>query len=169
MKKLLIVLLTFAALAIMCTYIFIPSKIKISSLVTGPANGIAAHRILMDDDNWGKWWPYEKLFRLEKTSFKLTKKMYNSFEFMIYKGNDSVLSQLQIIPVDLDSVNLVWSGEIQTGNNPVKRLGHYNTATAIKKDLDFLLDSLIDFVNDQKNIYGFIINELFGWWEKKSN
>jgi len=159
MKKLLIVLLTFAALAIMCSYIFIPSKIKISSVVTGPANGIAAHRVLMDDDTWVKWWPNEKVFFLEKTSFKLTKKMFNSFEFMIYKGNDSLISQLQIIPVDLDSANLVWSCEIPTGNNPVKRFGRYNIATAIKKDLDFLLDSLIGFVSNHKNIYGFIINE----------
>ena len=159
MKKLLIVLLTFAAIAIMCSYIFIPSKIKISSVVNGPANSIAAHRVLMEDDTWVKWWPYEKLFQLEKTSFKLTKKMFNSFEFMIYKGGDSVVSQLQFIGINPDTLSLVWSCELETGNNPIGKLSHYKNAVTIKKNLDLLLDSLFGFVSDQKNIYGFRVKQ----------
>jgi len=159
MKKLLIILLTFAALAILCSYIFIPSKIKISSISTGQVNSVAAHRVLMDDDTWIKWWPNEKAFQLRETSFRLTQKMLNSFELMICKGGDSILSQVQIIPVNFDSVTLIWSSEIQTGNNPVKRFGHYNTAVKIKKDLDLLLDSLASFLSAPKNIYGFVVKK----------
>ena len=159
MKKIVVALVILVVLAVAASYIFISSKIKISSIATVPANSIAAHRVLMDDETWVKWWPYEKTFQLDKTSFRLSKKMLNSFEFIIYKGSDSIVSQLQLIAVNLDTVSLLWSCEIETGNNPVERVSHYYTAVAIKKNLDFLLDSLGEFISDHKNIYGFRVKK----------
>ncbi len=159
MKKFITLLLTFAALIIIVIFIFIPSKIKISSITKGNANGIAAHRILMNDETWAKWWPYEKVFQLDKTNFKLNKKMFNSFELTLYNGGDSVVSQLQFIVINLDTLNLVWSCELETGNNPIERFLHYKKARTIKKNLDLLLDSLIAFLSDQKNIYGFRVKK----------
>ncbi len=160
MKKLFVTLVIIVVLVVAVSYIFIPTKIKISSIVTSTANSIGAHRILMNDETWAKWWPYEKAFQLEKTNFKLTKKMINSFEVMIYKGGDSIVSQLQLISVAIDTVSLLWSCELEAGNSPVKRLLYYNTAIAIKKNLAFLLDSLSAFVSDQKNIYGFRVKNV---------
>jgi len=160
MKKVIITLLTIAALAITGVFIFIPSKIKVSSVKVVLANELASHRILMDEANWAKWWPNEKVFQLDKTSFKLTQKMLNGFELEISGKDEPVASRLMILPRVSDSITLSWSCDIQSGNNPLKRISAYNTASEIKKDLDKLLQSLAAFLSDQKNIYGFEIKEV---------
>jgi hypothetical protein len=160
MKRSIIILLTIAALAIMGIFIFIPSKIKVSSFVLVHANNHASHRMLMNEGNWTKWWPDEKVFQLDKTRFKLTKKMLNAFEVEISVSADPVTSRLMLLPTLSDSISLTWSCEIQSGNNPLKRISAYNTASSIKKDLDKLLQSLGAFLSDQKNIYGFEIKEV---------
>jgi hypothetical protein len=155
MKKVIITLLTIAALAIAGVFIFIPSKIKVSSVILVQANELASHRILMDEANWAKWWPNEKAFQLDKTSFKLTQKMLNGFELEILGKGEPVASRLMILPMVSDSITLSWSCDIESGNNPLKRISGYSTASVIKKDLDKLLQSLAAFLSDQKNIYGF--------------
>ena len=159
MKKIIIILLTIAALAIAGIFIFIPSKIKVSSAIVVHANDLASHRILMDEANWAKWWPNEKAFQLDKTNFKLTQKMLNGFELEISGSDETVASRLMIIPMVSDSITLSWSCNIVSGNNPLKRISGYRTASTIKKDLDKLLKSLGSFLSDQKNIYGFEITE----------
>ncbi len=160
MKKLLIGSLVLVTVVILASYVIIPSKIKVSSITIANANDIAAHRVLMDEGNWAKWWPNKKAFQLDETRFWLTQKMLNSFDLMIYNEGDSVNSQLQLILVNTDSVNLVWSFEIASGNNPMKRFSHYYAATAIKKKLDFLLDSLAAYLSDKRNIYGFDVKKV---------
>lgn len=160
MKKIIITLLTIAALAIMAIFIFIPSKIKISSVKVILANDLASHRILLNEANWAKWWPNEKLFQLDKTSFKLTQKMLNGFELEISGKDKPLTSRLMIIGMVSDSITLTWSCDIESGNNPLKRISAYNKASDIKKDLDKLLQSLGAFLSDQKNIYGYEIKEV---------
>ncbi|TMI65119.1 MAG: hypothetical protein E6H07_04140 [Bacteroidetes bacterium] len=160
MKKVIIILLTIAALAIAGVFIFIPSKIKVSSATVVLANELASHRILMDEANWAKWWPNEKVFQLDKTSFKLTQKMLNGFELEISGKGEPVASQLMILPMASDSIKLSWSCDIESGNDPLKRISGYNRASVIKKDLDKLLQSLAKFLSDQRNIYGFEIKEM---------
>jgi hypothetical protein len=160
MKKIIIVLLTIAVLVIAGVFIFIPSKIRVSSVFMVQANELASHRILMDEANWKKWWPGEKKFQLGKTRFKLTEKMISGFNLEISGTDKPVLSRLMIIPAHTDSITLNWSCEIQSGNNPLKRLAAYNTASAIKKNLDELVKDLGAFLSDQKNIYGFEIKEM---------
>ena len=46
----------------------------------------------------------------------------------------------------------------QAGNNPFKRIEHYQTAKKIKNDMYVLLDSFKTFIQSTKNIYGFDIN-----------
>ena len=122
MKKVIITLLTIAALAITGVFIFIPSKIKVSSVKVVLANELASHRILMDEANWVKWWPNEKAFQLDKTSFKLTQKMLNGFELEISGKGEPVASRLMILPMVSDSITLSWSCDIESGNNPLKRI-----------------------------------------------
>jgi len=160
MKKGIIILLTFAALALAGIFIFIPSTIKVSSVSKVHANSEGAQRVLMNDNNWANWWPSDKVFQLDGSSYRISKKMISGFELMILKGSDSVASQLLVIGVNTDTTVLTWGCELETGNNPIKRLSGYFNAVAIKKDINFLLDSLKAFLGDQKNIYGFVANQV---------
>lgn len=159
MKKLSALILFFVVVAVAASYIFIPSTIKISSIATVTANSNAVHRILMNDETWAMWWPYKNESQLQKINFKLSKKMLNSFEIILYDGNDSVVSLLQFVPVNLDTLNLSWSCELQTRGNPINRFSNYYDAVTTKKKLDFLIDSLCVFIADQKNIYGFNVKK----------
>jgi hypothetical protein len=49
-------------LAILSSYVFVPSKIKISAVATGHTSTDAAYRFLLDNANWKKWWPGSKTF-----------------------------------------------------------------------------------------------------------
>jgi hypothetical protein len=160
MKKGIIILLTIAALAIAGIFIFIPSKIKISSVSKVHANSEGAQRVLMNEDNWTKWWPSEKAFQLDGNSYRISKKMISGFELMVSKGADSIASQLLVVGASTDTTVLIWSCELEAGNNPFKRIAGYNRAVSIKKDINLLLDSLNAFLGDQKNIYGFVANQV---------
>jgi hypothetical protein len=160
MKKGIIILLTIAALAIAGIFIFIPSKIKISSVSKTHANSDGALRLLLNDDNWAKWWPSDKVFQLDGSSYSISKKMISGFELMISKDADSVASRLLVIGITVDTTVLTWSCELETGNNPFKRLAGYKKAVAIKKNINLLLDSLQSFLSDQKNIYGIVAKQV---------
>lgn len=160
MKKGIIILLTIAALVIAGIFIFIPSKIRISSIAKAHANNEGAQRVLMDDKNWAKWWPSDKVFQLDGSSYRISKKMISGFELMVSKGTDSLSSQLLLIGVNTDTTVLTLSCELESGNNPFKRMVDYNRATDIKKDFNLLLDSLRSFLSNQKNIYGFVANQV---------
>jgi hypothetical protein len=160
MKKGIIVLLTIAALTIAGIFIFIPSKIKISSVSKVHANSEGSLRVLMDENNWASWWPGEKAFQIGETSFTISKKMITGFELMIRKESDSVAAQLLVIGLNVDTTLLTLSCALQSGNNPIDRIADYKKATLLKKDFNLLLDSLGAFICFQKNIYGFVANQV---------
>ena len=157
MKKVFLILLLFAASAAIASFVFIPSTIKISSVATSPVNHLAAHRVLMNDNVWKQWWPGEEKLSYNGSAFSLTKKMLNSFELLINHKGDTASGVLQIIPVKIDTVRLIWSYNLHTDKNPIKRFAKYQEATTLKKNLDFLLDNLSSYLGKPENIYGFEI------------
>ena len=155
MKKILIILLIIAGLTVLASYIFIPSRIQISSARTVRANNLASHRVLMNDDNWKKWWPGGKQFQIGEMAFDLTQKRINSFELLIPEEKDTISTQLMLIQINPDTSELLWSAALEAGNDPIQRLKSYRKAVEIKRTLDKLLGSLDGFLSDQRNIYGF--------------
>ena len=160
MKKKLIILLTFAATIILASYIFIPSKIKISAIASGHANSKAAQRFLEDDTNWNKWWPGSKPFYFNEFDFRLTKKMLNAFELQILDKKDSLTTLLKILPTDKDSITYLWSCEFECSKNPVTRLMQYFKATRIKESLDILIEHLKNNIAIEENLYGFKVQSI---------
>ena len=132
MKKAFLILLLIAALAAIASFVFIPSTIKISSVATSPVNHLAAHRVLMNDNVWKQWWPGEEKLSYNGSAFSLTKKMLNSFELLINHKGDTASGVLQIIPVKIDTVRLIWSYNLHTDKNPIKRFAKYQEATTLK-------------------------------------
>lgn len=160
MKKILIVLLTFAAIVVIASYIFIPSKIKISAVASGHANSKAVQRFLENDANWNKWWPGSIPFYYNEFDFRLTKKMLNAFELQIPDKKDSLTTLLKILPDDNDSIIYLWSCEFESSKNPVTRLMQYFKATRIKKSLDILIEILKDSLKKEENLYGFRVQSI---------
>lgn len=157
MKKIFFILLSVVVLAIVAVFIFIPSEIKISSVASSSVNQLAAQRVLMNDDVWTSWWPGKKKFTHQGTQFSLTKKMLNAFELSAIHRGDTTSGLLQLIPVNTDTTRLNWVCTLSAGNNPLYRFLKYQEAIALKKNLDFLLNSLSSYLGKKENIYGFTV------------
>lgn len=157
MKKILFIVLSVVVLAAIASFVFIPSDIKISSAAISPVNHMAAHRVLMNDKVWSDWWPREEKLSYNGSGFSITKKMLNSFELSLTQHGVTTSGVLQIIPIKNDTVRLVWSYTLQTDKNPINRFIKYKEATTLKKNLDFLLDTLSSYLGKNENIYGFEI------------
>lgn len=154
MKKLFIVLVMVAAVALVIPYVFIPQKIKITSVAEGSVNINSATRYLLKDENWKKWWPAPNVFHYKNADFQLDKKLMNSFEMLFFYKNDTVKNMLRLIPLGLDSTGFAWSCEIEGGTNPIKRWLQYLKAHQIKRILDVLIKSLKNHLENDENIYG---------------
>ncbi|HLF45122.1 MAG TPA: hypothetical protein VI548_01770 [Chitinophagaceae bacterium] len=157
MKKIFFILLSVVVLAIVAIFIFIPSEIKISSVTSSSVNQLAAQRVLMNDAVWRQWWPGEEKFAYQGTQFSLTKKMLYAFELSIIQRGDTISGLLQLIPVNTDTTRLNWVCTLTAGSNPLYRFIKYLEAIALKKNLDFLLNSLSNFLGKKENIYGFTV------------
>ena len=160
MKKGLIILLTFAGLAVGAVYIFIPSEIKVTAVSSIALSSRAAYRNLAEESNWGKWWPGERAFQYKRQTYRITKKMFDAFELTISLKNDSLRTILQLIPVNTDSVDFSWDCKLTAGNNPVERIRQYRNALSVKKNMDTLLSRMNSFLEKEDNIYGFMVKKV---------
>jgi hypothetical protein len=158
MKKGIIILLTIAVLVLFSSYIFVPSRISVSSAETGFTNPKAAYRYLMDDNNWKECWPDKELFVHNGFRFVLSRKMYNLFEFKMPGDIDSLVTVLQLIPGDKDSTGYLWTCTIQGSTNPVTRWRRYFKAIRIKKTFDYLVKKLSKKLEKEETVYGFRVN-----------
>jgi len=160
MKKIALILLTIAILAILSSYIFVPSKISISAVATGHTSTDAAYRFLLDEGNWKKWWPGSEPFSANGINFRLTKKMFDVFELDLADKNDTIKSYLELLPGDKDSTGYNWFTEIDAGNNPFTKWNAISKQTRIKKTFDHLLDSLKEKLEQEKIVYGFTVKRV---------
>ena len=160
MKKIVASLLTVSALAIAGAYVFIPSTIRISSLSESSKDIKPAYRYLVNGENWPKWWPGMKPFQYNDMSFHITKKKLNSFEIQLLYKKDTIITTLEMIPLNSDSTAYTWSCKIESSKNPFKRWMQYFNATQIKKSLDFLTGSLKNYLENDENIYGFKVQKI---------
>lgn len=159
MKKVFFILLLLLALAVLASYVFIPNNIKVLSVASSSVNYMAAHRVLMNNNAWESWWPGKDKFSYNGSEFDITKKMLNSFELSISRRGDTVYGIVQIIPGNADSIQIGWSCTLLATKNPINRIIKYKEAVALKKDLDFLLTHLSNYLGKKENIYGFEIKQ----------
>lgn len=160
MKKFFFTLFIATFLAVIASYIFIPSKIKISSVTENSMDLEAANRFLIKENNWATWWPGNKPYSLDKLEFNLSKISLYNFTLPFQYKKDSISSNLQLISLSSDSLAFVWSCKMESSNNPYRRWQQYFKAIHIKKTLDKLTSQLKYFLGDEKNVYGFTVKQV---------
>lgn len=163
MKKFIIFLLAFCTLILICIYVFIPGKLKISKIEYVNGNVNSAFRILSDQRAWEKWWPnkdslkstlVENHFFYNGYKYHLTNKFYNSVEVFMEDDNTPVESRINIIRINADSVVLEWKCTMAASRNPVARILNYRKARIIKSNMTFIFSRLRLFLEKKENIYG---------------
>ena len=158
MKKILIILVLLLVVALTAVYLFIPGKIKLEAKISLKAAFPAVSRILIDENNWKKWWPGKIPFNYDKQTYSISEKALSVYDINIYSGKDTVNSRLELVPVKNDSMTINWHAEQVTSNNPFIRFSQFRLANATEKNMNKILQSMKAFLEKTKNIYGFEIN-----------
>ena len=162
MKKMTLILLSALALFCICIYIFIPSKLNISSAIVINTTDNGTERFIIDENNWSKWWNYSATdtkkpassFIVNGDVFRLTEKFYKSAKINIQHGKQQVETKLVIIPLRLDSTGIEWKYVDTMSVNPFTRFMQYLEAKQIKKNMDQVLNNLRLFLAKNENVYG---------------
>jgi hypothetical protein len=167
MKKWLIgsfIILVLLFLAV--SYLFIPQKIFISKAIISNSNDAGVFRFLSNKNNWQKWWPGKAINNtlgpiqeFKGYHFKLDGIQYNALRILIEKNEHTDSSLLYLQPIGADSVNIVWSLSLHTGNNPFYKIDRYFKAKNLRNNLTEILTALQPFISDARSIYGLDIKK----------
>jgi hypothetical protein len=156
MKKFFSVLLLVVVVAIACIYIFIPSNISVSAITIANAPIGSVYRCVNNEKTWQqKLMSNNSLFK----EFTINSTIQNTVDVVLYDGNDTINTKLILIFPGGDSTIIHWDCLLGAGTNPFSRLGTYNKAVEIKKNMDSVLNKLKLLAADPENIYGLHINK----------
>lgn len=170
MKKWLIGIVIFLAVASFLTYLFIPSGISFSHSISLRANPQGLYRNLLNEKSWFKWWPENINDRNNDTLHNQF--FYNGFTYTIdAKKTSSILitiasstvkskTALHLFPIDADSVQMIWEGRIPTSYNPIKRIRVYFKSKQLTNDINFTMKKIDSFFSKTENIYGSDIQQI---------
>lgn len=171
MKKFLLIISVLLLLILSGIYIFIPSKINFGKVTYINGNRNIANRYIDDEKNWGKWWPSDSpniLSSAENSviphnykgyTYTITHKALEGTTILIEHDGNGVNSFLHLIVLKPDSVLVEWKGEIQSTNNPVKRIKNYLLAIEVKKNITEILQSAKSFLENSEKVYGINITQ----------
>lgn len=151
MKKWVISFFILLIVAIASIYLFIPSSLTISSVRVLNCTPGGSFRTISDEKKWAN------LFPADTAKFKIKNSLVNTIYVSIHHDDEIINSVIYLLPYNNDSTAVQWQCKIGTSNNPFTRIQRYQSAVAVKNDMDKLLDNLRCFVQKSENIYGFKI------------
>ena len=164
MKKILLVIFILIVLCLVAVYLIIPANIKISATASAYVIPKNVADCLRDPDTWKKWWPSSEATASGSNEFvsgnyhyKLVQPFTDGAEIEMNKAETNFSSRIFIIPTGKDSSLVEWQTILSGGSNPFRRVTRWFQARDIKKNIQPVLNSLVNFAADTKNIYGFPI------------
>jgi hypothetical protein len=166
MKKLTVILLPFIVIGTICIYIFIPTDLAISEAQVLPFPVKMANRSFNDTAIRKKWWPEnnvvgDKGVLSTRISNKFLKPDEIYFQYIpIGKGPGTLNSSFNITELNRDSAVLNWNCTINCSFSPIDRIWKYLRAVRIKKAMNKIIDSFVDFTMHESDVYGTAINKI---------
>jgi hypothetical protein len=164
MNKLLLFFLSLFILALVLVYIFIPGKIRISTISLIRCTPKALAPFLNNDKGWKYWWPQPdstdntvSSASYKNYSYKLITPFTDGAEVEVSTKKDHFNTRIILIPLGIDSVRVEWQAVLVSGINPISRIVQYSKAVHLKNNTNDLLENLHEFADKTENIYGFHI------------
>jgi effector-binding domain-containing protein len=166
MKKILISLVVILFLVIACTYILIPSTIRVSKSATIHANKNALYRKLVNPETWDEWWPEKQTSTVTSKGHTLQGMRFSpgepkiiSLPVFISSSGLSGSSEITFIPLGIDSTILHFEVSIPASGNPFKRISMYFKSKQLKKRFSVILNSINNTYSGIKNLYNYDIQK----------
>lgn len=163
MKYFLFAVLTTVMVALACVYIFIPDKIVVSRAEPVESSERIIDRFLNNKSERMKWWPSGSGETLADSSilvfndhkYHFGNPGYNSNDVSISNDKFKIPSRITWISSPNNTILVGWKTSIAASNNPFKRMIQYQRARKIKDNMVSIMDSLLTYVVNSKNVYGF--------------
>lgn len=165
MKKGIVFFLVLIITLVVTIYFFIPRTITVSATTILKASDEAAYRLLMDFDNWKKWWPEKQtdackdIFPFKGSMYHLRKVSYRSFAIDIKEGEKIYPSELILVALRNNTLAIEWKTNIISGDGPFSKVNIYKRSRTVQKNTQVILSDLTSFLNKTENLYGANIHE----------
>lgn len=148
MKKTLLVILLFIVLFITGIYIFIPATLNISEPILLQSTEKGTTRLLTDATLWNKWTANKTTY-----TYRVVPQSFNPILVLSIIDKDTIRGTIVIMPLQKDSVAVVWQCAIQSGSWPLEKLSGYRRAETIKQDMENIFASMRSYAEKTENIY----------------
>lgn len=167
MRRWIVLFVVFFVLAFGFLYFIIPNKIALNEKNTCIANAKAFSRAIFDTTRWRQWWPAVKEnethssthFKYNGNDYHILEQRFSSLLLSIKKGTDSVITELLLIPLASDSVEVAWTGAAKAGTNPLNRAAKRAWMKGLSADMQTLLQRMCSFYSNPDHVYGIHIEE----------
>jgi hypothetical protein len=137
------------------------SDIKPAQVVVN-CNDAALTRNMLDLKSWQKWWPGKKIndttFSFGEVDYILTKLVGNGAAFYVSTSNKRESGFLQFASINDTSCNLAWNPTTLKAPSLAEKLLNPFSKNIFKDNITLLLDSMKNYFDNPKNIYGFKVN-----------
>ena len=162
MKILLYGLLCAVIISLASVYIFVSNPIIVSKAETIESSERIISQHINERAERVKWWPEksavtEDVMFLNGLEYKFKASNLNLNEISIRKGDFETKSLISWQVVSKNTLQISWRTAIPPSYNPITRFLQYQNAREVKKNMDIILESLLNYVVQSKNVYGFDI------------
>jgi effector-binding domain-containing protein len=161
MKKITLLILAIAFIIVTCIYFLIPSPLKITNQITIEASDAIASKFLIQENEWGKWWPGSKtndsLYTYNGVTFHIDKTTNSGVNLSFEKNGLKFNSEISYLADNGNSVKITWLAEGESSTNLIQKITDYLHTKALKDETTAILLHLKVFLEDEKNTYGYKI------------
>ena len=151
---------------ILCLYYFISTTVQIHQTAAIKVNAKAFSRTISDGEKWQQWWPGIKLpgyhfptYKLDNFQYSIIDRKQYSMDVLIKDNLDSMVTEMNIFPLTVDSIAIIWQGHSAPSSNILARLNNYKKINKLNEQLKFILTRIKTFYANEDNIYSMHIRK----------
>ncbi len=168
MKKWIVISIVIIGLIITSAYIFFPKKITSSNVERFNCNIHSVNRFVMNENNWGKWWPgtmsrdsasNKTVFAYNGYKYKITGIQYNALLIQCQSLDLNIDEIFFFYKRGIDTIQAEWRYSLSTISNPINRIYLYFETKKINNNITDIMNRMKSFLEKQENVYGMRIHE----------
>ncbi|HLO37204.1 MAG TPA: hypothetical protein VK173_01805 [Lacibacter sp.] len=163
MKRVVFIAAFILIILLVCIYVFIPSTLTTSKTVSVKCVDKNVLLLIGNKQGWSKWLPKESftsdLIQYKDYQLKLGGATYTSVTFDALKEDDTIFNEIGFVKDSVTKTKISVISSVATGMNPFTRFRKWQMMKSYETVIDDLLQPLISFAEDKKNIYGVEITD----------
>jgi hypothetical protein len=163
MKRVVFIAAFFLIILLVFIYVFIPSTITSSKTASIKCIDKNILQLIGNKQGWSKWLPKESfatdLIQYKDYQLKLGAATYTSVVFDALKDGDVIFNEIGFVKDSVTKTKISVISSIATGMNPFTRFRKWQMMKNYGTVVNDLLQQLISFAEDKKNIYGVDITD----------